>query len=107
MPETKFTRGPLEVRKQEVVLGDDGSCPDYGIIADGRYVIAEVFGYVGAGPQDPRVGTAVADAHLYAAAPDLYEACAAVLASGEYIHLEDSVIGMLRDAIVKADGPSG
>lgn len=102
MPETRFTRGPLEVRKQ--VMGE-GSSPDYGIIADGRYVIAEVFGYVGAGPENPRVGTAVADAHLYAAAPDLYEACAAVLASREYIHLEDSVIGMLRAAVARADGP--
>ena len=103
MPEVGFTRGPLEVRKQ--VMGG-GSSPDYGIVADGLYLIAEVFGYVGAGPDNPRVGTAVADAHLYAAAPDLYEACAAVLSSHEYIHLEDSVIGMLREAIAKADGAS-
>jgi hypothetical protein len=55
----------------------------------------------GDGPDIPPVGTGLANARLIAAAPDLLDACRAVLADG---FLDRPSLNKCRAAIAKADG---
>ena len=74
MSEPKFTPGPWEVKR--ALRDTDGAC-DYGVGADvggKKLCIAETFGRVDVNVYPP----AEANAHLIAAAPDLYGALKAM-----------------------------
>jgi hypothetical protein len=80
MSETKWTPGPWEIRRSK--LATDGAF-DYAVSAGDVPVIAEAFGRDAHGGWPP----AEANAHLIAAAPDLY---AALVAALEYVALYES-----------------
>jgi hypothetical protein len=100
MPE-QHTKGPWRKASGAIdygaVVSDTSPRPLTGhcleadeVAAYGGYLIAESIA-----PQNKA---------LIAAAPDLYEACAAVFSTVEYIHLPDDVIRVLRNAMAKAEG---
>jgi hypothetical protein len=48
--------------------------------------------------------TRLANAHLIAAAPDLYEVVRAVFGSAEFFQVDEKIAAKARDAIAKAEG---
>lgn len=68
--EPKWTKGPLTVRKA-------AAFSDCGIISEGKYVAGEAFADIRRNGEDSRA-EALANATLWAAAPDMYAALATI-----------------------------
>lgn len=104
MSEATYTTGPLMIRRGKP-NGIERSI-DYAIVDSERKVIGEAFGIVDTNKTRP----AMANANLWAASPDLLEACEWMLEMIEdewgYDDTPDSRQVQARMAIAKAKGES-
>lgn len=104
MSEARHTKGPWDVKRARF-LSDGGY--DYGIIAtiDGtRRCIAETFEVIADGG---RTAPAEANAHLIAAAPELYEALEKMVRAamyGSFNTVDSHPLPLARAALSKARG---
>lgn len=108
MVDTKFTPGPWVVGylKGDVGVADDGKTGGYAKLFDVRgwgYLTGKGHGGLGLSEGEARV-IQDANAHLIAAAPELYEACREALIMLKHLNVTGSLIDQVNSALAKARG---